>query len=182
MIPAALAPEQLRKTPYVIVSPRSNEARRDWPLERFAQLCAWLVEQRNLLCIVTGVPKSASDFQSVFGLNEPRIIHAAGVLTFSEMIELLPHAALTVGNNSSLGHYAGYYDVPSLILFSASHSVSTWAPQTGRYICLQAQVPCRLCSLRVAQCDHDFLCMKALTLEMAKDACDQLLQFRPASC
>ena len=167
--------EQLGSSPYALLAPRSNWARKDWPIERFSELCGWLIREHNLTCLVLGNLENASAYSAAFGSGRPRLLNLAGLLTFSESLELLPRAALTVGNDSALGHYAAVYQVPSLILFSAAHAVATWAPQSGPFICLQAQVPCRLCSFRTDVCDHDHLCMKSLTLEMAQSACNELL-------
>jgi ADP-heptose:LPS heptosyltransferase len=174
VIPAAAIKERLHGRRFAIISTHSNHRRKNWPLERFEELTRWLAEERDISCLFTGTRKNG-ELLSFCSDDDARRLNGAG-LKFSETLELLPSAALTIGNDSALGHYAGLHHIPSLILFSAAHSLPLWAPQQGRFICLQAQVPCRLCSFRIRGCDHDYLCMKAITVAMAKQACDQLLQ------
>jgi ADP-heptose:LPS heptosyltransferase len=166
--------DRLQGRRFAIISTHSNHRRKNWPLERFEQLTRWLVEERDISCLFTGTRQSG-ELLSFCRENDPRRLNGAG-LKFSETLDLLPSATLTVGNDSALGHYAGLHQVPSLILFSAAHSLPLWAPQGGRFICLQAQVPCRLCSFRIRGCDHDYLCMKSITVPMAQRACDELLR------
>jgi ADP-heptose:LPS heptosyltransferase len=176
MNPGASIKEKLRGRSFVMISPHSNRRRKDWPLERFGRLARWLADKFDLRCLFVGGESSREILSASLPFDGERQLNGAGELTFAETLELLPSAVLIVGNDSALGHYAGLREIPSLILFSAAHSLSAWAPQEGRFICLQAQVPCRLCSFRIEGCDHDHLCMKAITLEMAQQACLRLLR------
>ncbi len=160
---------------FALISPHSGHARKDWPLDRYVGLCLWLAEVHSIRCLITGDPTRRGEYQQIFGSLHRQIVNTVGRLTFPELLSLLPRATLVVTNDSALSHYAARARTPTFVLFSAAHAVFTWGPQQGRFIALQATVPCRLCSFRIEGCDHDHLCMKLLTLEMAQDACGRLL-------
>ena len=108
----------------VAVHPGSGSAQKNWPLERWAELCAWLRrEHRAELLIVTGEAEPA-DALAAFG-------PPARSLPLAELAERLSRCRLFLGHDSGISHLAAACGVPCVLLFGPTDPV-TWAPPSPR--------------------------------------------------
>lgn len=106
----------------VAIHPGSGSPTKNWPLERWAVLCAWLrAEHRAELLIVTGEADSrAGDVLTRYGQR-------AHCLPLHELTAKLAECRLFLGHDSGVSHLAAACGVPCVLLFGPTDP-AMWAP------------------------------------------------------
>ncbi len=160
---------RLAQGPFVLVAPLSNELVRNWPLERYGELCEWFSREMGHVCLVVGSRAQRERLNSMPGLRRnDGVINSAGLLTFSETLSCMTRSQVVVGNNSGICHYSSYLGIKTVALYAAAFSLVKWSPGFGPITCLQVNIPCAGCA---GQCPHDRQCMRDLTLSRVQEAC-----------
>lgn len=104
----------------IAIHPGSGSPRKNWPLNRWAEICAWLRDaQRADLLIVTGEAEPATALTD-FGRLARNLPLESLVIEFS-------HCRLFLGHDSGISHLAAACGVPSILLFGPSDP-AMWAP------------------------------------------------------
>jgi heptosyltransferase-3 len=119
----------------VAIHPGSGSLQKNWPVEGWLEVAAWL---------------GARGFEAVWVLGEAELERGtlpsavAGrrwqALPMRELIQRLSGCAMFLGHDSGLGHLAGALGLPGLLLFGPSEA-GVWAPPAfaaGRLRLLQA--------------------------------------------
>lgn len=110
------APE---RTPRAIIHPFASAPGKAWPAERFAELAAWLRDEKKLPVTVVGA--ETDDFAPFQSFD---VLRGADL---SVLKRTLQSASLFVGNDSGPAHMAAAFGLPVTVLFGASDPV-IWAP------------------------------------------------------
>ncbi len=152
----------------VAIHPGSGSARKNWPIERFAEL-AHRLESRALHSVW------------ILGPAEHDTRPPEGALVLCEVpLEVLVHvlhsSILFVGNDSGIAHLAASTGCPTVALFQASDP-RVWAPR-GRHVRVVAGKtdcsPCHPSPVRPGECD--LKCRKAIAVDDVFAACMQLVR------
>ena len=118
-----LAPSPLRATrtgQTIAIHPGSGSPRKNWPLERWTELCAWLREvQCADLLIVTGEAEPATTLAD-FG-------RPARNLPLESLVTEFSRCRLFLGHDSGVSHLAAACGIPSILLFGPTDP-NLWAP------------------------------------------------------
>jgi heptosyltransferase-3 len=108
--------------PYLAIHPGSGSPNKNWPLERWQALCAWLrAEHRAELLIITGEADSrAGDVLARYGQR-------AHCLPLLDVAAKLAECRLFLGHDSGVSHLAAACGVPCVLLFGPTNP-AMWAP------------------------------------------------------
>jgi O-antigen/teichoic acid export membrane protein/ADP-heptose:LPS heptosyltransferase len=103
-----------------VIAPGAADARRTWPLERWADVGRMLKRMGFLVVVLSG----PSDSQLAVELNdlleqqgEGSSAAVAGVTSIAETVALLSHCSVYLGADSGPGHIAGGLGVPTIEQF-----------------------------------------------------------------
>ena len=104
--------------PQIAVHPGSGSPRKNWPLERWADLCTRLPQP---LLIVGGEPDAAA------AAALTRFGRTALNLPLPELALELAHCRLFLGHDSGISHFAAAVGTPCVLLFGPTDP-AMWAP------------------------------------------------------
>ena len=146
-----------------------------WPAESFATLAQDLVEMGAKVMILCG-PNEREQARTITRLaNRPGVFSLADTpLSLSLTKALIRRCRLLVTTDSGPRHFAAAFDRPVVSLFGPTF-IDWTRTYFAKEICLQKQVPCGPCQLRICPTDH--ACMKLLTPQEVLAAAQQLLRF-----
>jgi ADP-heptose:LPS heptosyltransferase len=113
--------------PIVAIHPTNGSyaAGRQWPPERFAAVADRLVREWGARIVLVGTETAAIGRVAALMTTPP--LDLAGRTDLPTLAGVLGHAALLIGNDSSVGHLAAALGVPVLALFGPSND-RAWAP------------------------------------------------------
>lgn len=114
--------------PYLAIGPIANWAGKQWPPDRFAELCKRLTGSDGPLpgarILVLGGPDEVAAAQPVLrAIPGQQRVDLVGRLDLLTAFACLRKAALYVGNDSGLMHLAAAADIPTLGLFGPSKEI-----------------------------------------------------------
>lgn len=129
--------------PIVAIHPTNGSyaAGRQWPPERFAAVADQLAREWGARIVLVGTETVA--IGRVAALMAEPCLDLSGRTDLPTLAGTLGHAALLIGNDSSVGHLAAALDVPVLALFGPSND-RAWAPWGTARVVLppdEAQLP-----------------------------------------
>jgi len=113
--------------PVVAIHPTNGSygAGRQWPPERFAAVADSLARKWGARIVLVGTETAA--IGRVAALMATPTLDLSGRTDLPTLAGILGHAALLIGNDSSIGHLAAALGVPVLALFGPSND-RAWAP------------------------------------------------------
>jgi ADP-heptose:LPS heptosyltransferase len=116
------------RKPYALLVPGGSAHRpqKRWPVERFAELAAWLGE-RGLDVMVIGGPPESALARTIQRQSQARDL--TGRTDFAQIAALGARAALAVGNDTGPLHLIAAAGAPSLALFSHDSDPALCAPR-----------------------------------------------------
>lgn len=112
--------------PYAVVHPGASHPPRRWPVERFAEVAAFLAA-RGMRVVVTG---GAAESGLAAELSERAalpVANLAGGTTLGALAALLAGATLVVSNDTGVAHLAAAVRARGVVVFQASDP-ARWAP------------------------------------------------------
>jgi ADP-heptose:LPS heptosyltransferase len=164
----------------ILVNPNASSLIpvRRWPLERYAQLVARLVEDPRNACVITGTAgERASARFIVDRVTSDRVIDMTGRTTLKELIELFDTASLLVTNDSGPAHLAAVTDIPVLVFFGPE-TPNLYRPLSRRCTPLYANFACSPCvsayNQRLTVCTNN-LCLQHFDVDTVHAHVQQLL-------
>ena len=166
-----------RRESLVVLHPGASSPSKRWREERFAELADRLVQKRGLRVIVICGPQDVATGQSVLRAMRNKAIDACGKLSVREIGSLFKRSRLLISNDSGPVHAAVGVGTPVISLFGRSQpglSKTRWRPLGPRDVALQKDVGCPVCL--ADDCDIDFECLKALSVEEVYEAAAKLLE------
>jgi heptosyltransferase-2 len=112
--------------------------------------------------------------------GDARIHNFAGLTSWSEVSQIVAMADLVICNNSGIAHLAAGRGAPTLGVYSGAFQPQEWGPRGPRVRTLMAQVKCSPCGFDLlADCTHDFQCVKPITPEIVLDHALAMLAVKP---
>lgn len=197
-LPKLLPKDRIIEGRYVVMCPGASKSEKCWPIERFAEIADYLIEQYKLpvhLCGGAEEKKSAEQMKSLVK-HPDHIIDHIGKTSFSDWSAIIQHADLVLGNDSATLHIAvagraksicitGVYDKYQFFPYQADHlEGNDILPVT-----LMRDMPCEWCRtkgydagygnpsctarIKAGKCAE---CIEAVTVEEVKTAIDKLLR------
>jgi len=174
---AFLIEKGIKKDDFLIaLSPGTRQPRKEWPVDRFAELSAWLQQEYQAKILVLGAKEEESLGNKLVKRLGSFVINALGRTTLRQTTALLKRCQLFVGNDTGPMHLAGALGVPVVAVFchpeggsdSSSNSPARFGPWQSPCVIVQPKnstLPCmEECS---AEEPH---CILGVTVEQVKNA------------
>lgn len=152
--------------PYVVLAPYTAWAPKDWPLEYYREL-ADKIRLKGYQVVIIGTNSQRERCGEWDG-----VINVMGLTTLMMTAAIIKHAVVVVGGCSAPIHIAAAVDTPTIGLYGPTMA-ERGAPK-HQNIALSAQLNCRPCDGRVANCEHK-TCMYQITPEEVFNACCNFL-------
>jgi ADP-heptose:LPS heptosyltransferase len=115
-------PSRLKFTgPYFVIFPGAGKVRRQWPVERFAQLGGLIAEKYGWKMLICGAPSEYELGQSLLRSAGCEGLNLCGQTNLLEFCELVREAELLVGNDSGAVHVAAAVGTLSFCLLGGGH-------------------------------------------------------------
>jgi heptosyltransferase-3 len=118
----------------VAVHPGSGSERKNWPTEKFAALCRWLVDELAVQLLVVEGEADELVVDRLTEMIDPRPVLIAKGLKLTELAAVLERCALFLGNDSGITHLAASVGTPIVALFGPA-STEIWQPR-GERVCV----------------------------------------------
>jgi len=145
-----------------------------WPIDSFAELAQILAEQRSAKVIVLCGPNECEQSRAIARTANRTTVHSLAdePLSLGLTKALVRRCTILVTTDSGPRHFAAAFNRPVVSLFGPTF-IEWTQTYFNKEICLQKQVSCGPCQLRVCPTDH--ACMKLLTPEEVLTAIQRLL-------
>jgi heptosyltransferase-3 len=118
---------------YVAIHPGSGSEKKNWPLDRWIELAAWIstVDPKREIVLVGGEADRVRTDALQMALSKSRV-HNAIDLPLPHLAAVLERCALFIGHDSGVSHIAAAAGAPSVLLFGPTDP-EVWAP-ANRYV------------------------------------------------
>lgn len=160
----------------VAIHPGASSLSKRWMSDRFAKVADVLQEWNYKVVIVSG-PADVATGQAVIQAMKRSPIDACGRTTVRELASLLKKTELLISNDSGPVHIGVGVGIPVISIFGRSQpglSQKRWRPLGERNVVLQKDVGCPVCL--ADDCQINFECLRALTVEEVLDAARKILE------
>jgi heptosyltransferase III len=115
----------------VAIHPGSGSEKKNWPVEKFAALARWLVDELAMQLVVVHGEADEKPVRRLGELLEGRPAIVARGLKLPELAAVLERCALFVGNDSGITHLAAAVGTATVAVFGST-SLPVWEPQGKR--------------------------------------------------
>jgi ADP-heptose:LPS heptosyltransferase len=166
--------------PLIAMHPFSGRSIKNWPLENFLRLGAWLTQEMGASVVLLGTKKEAESVPELASLCESAGLRSlVGETSLTQAFCVIATSDLYVGNDSGLTHAAARMDVPTLAVYSGVAPIESWAP-SGRNVTIvhapTACAPCYLPSLEWCEAGHE--CVRAIDVDFVQAQARSLIKRR----
>lgn len=146
------------KKPFIIIHPGSGGSSIDLPVNKFAELTKYLIDD-NYSVIITGNENEIEICNELVLSN--KVLNLAGKLNLAQLIALISKSIMFISNSTGPIHIAaalekftvGFY--PKIV----SCSKERWAPYTDKKLVYEPQLDCKKCTRE--QCEK-LNCMNSI--------------------
>jgi ADP-heptose:LPS heptosyltransferase len=154
----------------IVINPNASKliSIRKWPLERYAELAARLLEDPRHTCVLTGVASELEDAEFIRErVRNERLVVLTGKTSLAELIELYNMADVLVTNDSGPAHFAALTDI-DVVVFFGPETPRLYGPMTRRATVLYSGYSCSPCvsafNQRRSPCTNN-RCLQAISVE-----------------
>jgi ADP-heptose:LPS heptosyltransferase len=130
------------------VGPGSKMAAKRWPEERFREVVAKLIAERDVWPVIFGGPEDAAMAARLLAAWG-RGFNAAGALSLRGATAALRRCKIYVGNDTGTMHLAAAAGVSCVAIFSSREWPGMWFPYGVRQKVFRSAIECEGCALEV---------------------------------
>lgn len=112
-------PDGLVERAPIVIAPTSRWPGKRWPIERFAEVCRWLLDRTDRDLAIVGAPSERDQCAPLLELAKvnARVIDLVGATSIGGLMHLIASSSLVIANDSAALHMAVGYDRPIVALF-----------------------------------------------------------------
>ena len=162
---------------FIGVYPCSIFPYKSWKNYRWRSVITYLSKKNNVVVIGSKEEKVFID-KLLGGINSKNISNLAGILTLSELIQIMPTFKLLIGIDGGPMHIASSMGVPTITLFG-HESPSRYKPFGENAIALYNPTPCSPCVKSYADlvptCTNA-RCLSNIKVQDVKESINKLLK------
>ncbi len=159
-----------KQYPFVVLHPYATHVNKAWAAESWRNLVRRLV-RAGYHCVVIGTGDTPFAKESISG---EYLVDLTGKTALRQSCALLAAATVLVTGDSGPMHLASAVGTPVVGLFGPTHQAWGFFPTGQHDVVLQADFPCRPCSLHGSNvCDKNRVCMQSITVDAVYDAVQQ---------
>lgn len=140
----------------------ASEARRQWPVDAFAQLGDRLWQELGLVPVLLGAPAERPLAEAYGAATSSPFVDGVGATDIPHLAGLLTHSRMLVTNDTGTMHLAAGLDVPVLALFLATAQAWDTGPYRSDCCCLEPALSCHPCAFD-SQCPHNNMCLNTIS-------------------
>ena len=143
------------------IFPEANSPLREWPLDYFAELVQVIDSKTNLdieFHLIGRRKSTIEDFEKMLKLSQRNIRYKTLI---NEPLNLVfPNLDFCISNISGPAHYAAFFKIPSICIYSGTQSISEWSPASNKSVLVYKDVDCSPCLKNFfEECHNEFKCM-----------------------
>ncbi|VAX10273.1 ADP-heptose--lipooligosaccharide heptosyltransferase II [hydrothermal vent metagenome] len=126
----------LPKTPYVVISPCSSMAYRNWTIEGYAAVAKHITEKYGKAIVLTGGP---SEIEREYGnkitaLCQPPPTNLIGKTSLKELLAVIDHAEVVIAPDSGPAHMATAVNTPVIGLYACTNPDRARPYKSARWV------------------------------------------------
>lgn len=158
----------------VLVHPGTSgiATEREWPPDRFADTCDWLVHRYSVKIVFTGSEENAATIEAIRTKTRTASAVAAGKLSMRQFARLAERADLVLSVDTGSLHVAASMGTPVIGLFGPS-TPAKWGPYGSQHRVIYKGLECSPCAKpylgQLPRC-ADPRCMTQIGVEEVKAA------------
>ncbi len=160
-----------------VIHPDASCPSKRWPIERFAQLCNKLIEEKGFKVAIISGQKDSYIVKMVKRYLRHPVVDLSGKTSVSQLASFLKRAKLLISNDSGPVHIAAALGTPVIAIFGrnqAGLSPMRWGPLGEKNIILHKDVGCKVCLAH--DCKFGFICLGAISVKDVLAAVDVLMR------
>ncbi len=161
----------------VAMCPGAKQPANRWPVERYREVGARLIENAGVAVAVVGGREEAEiGRQLAAAWPKGKSVIAAGITSVLESAELLRRSLFYVGNDTGPLHLAASVGTRCVAILGGRNPERIWHPAGTNHIVLRHRVPCRNCYLS----DCPFAtprCLDGIDVNDVWAACQRMLVY-----
>lgn len=162
---------------YIVVHPGcgSHGWQREWPPERYSEICNILIEKYSYHVILTGGNSETEVVNSVVKEIKSHVINLQGKLDISTLATLLKGADLFISGNTGIMHLAAAVGTKCISIHGPTDA-NKWGPVGMNNIIIKSPVSCSPC----LYLGHEYgcstrKCMEAVCVDEVKLAVESIV-------
>ncbi|MEJ5349317.1 MAG: glycosyltransferase family 9 protein [Desulfosoma sp.] len=159
---------------YWVLAPGSGQKYRNWPAERFATVARVLAANRpHWRCVIVGTASEHDLGTQIAVKLGGGALNLTGQTSVQQLIDLIAHARLLLGNDSGAGHIAAALGTPAVVVVGGGHWGLCFpypdnAPVRRQPVVVGHRMACFGCDwicAHTTQTDKPFPCIEAVSVE-----------------
>ena len=158
--------QALGDRPYFCVMPASHWPGKEWPVERFAAVCAqW---SRQAVPVVLGSAQDRASFALCESLAAGVPISGVGRWDLKTVAAVLSAARVSLSNDTGIGHLSEAMGTPAIMVFGPTTPQMGFAPWRPESAAVGVPLGCRPCGKDGRRCYRPvrkYLCLTTLSVE-----------------
>jgi len=116
---------------YIIFHPCSGNSKKDCSIDTWTYVIHNFCLSNETI-VVTGDSRAKQKIHNyLLGISPNKIINLVGETSFEEFHALVLNAFLVICSDTMVGHLAGVYDIPSVVVFLKKEGASYWKPASS---------------------------------------------------
>ncbi len=161
--------------PYAVFHPTSRWTYKQWNQLRWAELAAWLQQERGMQ-IILSVGPDAKEVNYADSIMQacPGVVSTAGRLPLPQIAALLQGADLFVGIDTAVMHLSAAMQTPTVALFGANNE-RNWRPWKCHHRLIPGDCSCKRNKKMICDKSRILPCMDAISLQQIIENIEILL-------
>lgn len=161
---AAALPGIGLESEYAVLHPTSRWAFKEWRLQHWIELAAWLHSSLGLEVLVSAGPDSRErEYTNAIAQGSNGAVSTQGRLSLPQLAALLENARLFVGIDTAVMHLAAAMQTPSVALFGPSKE-RQWSPWQCRHRLILGECKCKGTGKITCDKSRTLPCMESIGL------------------
>jgi lipopolysaccharide heptosyltransferase II len=157
--------------PVIVIHPGSSNPAKMWARDNYADLiCKIKKEIESTVCVI-GSSAENDLCEDIIQKSKSDVLNFAGELNIKELVSLIRHANLFIGNDAGPMHIASSVNVAVIAIFGRNIpgvSPVRWGPHGDDDIVFHNDPGCRPCQDTL--CPYEFQCLTAISSDMVLNA------------
>lgn len=159
---------------FIVVGPGARSHIKRWPADKFAPLCARLIEEFKIKVILAGDESDGETCAAVKKRLPQPVVNLCGKTSLKSLAALIERAELVISNDSAIMHLASYLDRPTLAIFGPT-DYKKYGPWAGRSEVVHSKLGCSPCEVAQCKLGDTSKCLKDIKVEEVYAAAKRLL-------
>lgn len=130
-VPHLALPRTLKQANYLALHPGSGSEKKNWAIDRWAELLARLLSETRFGLLLVGGEAEGERLQQLAAALPPSRIRVAHKLPLPELATQLAASQGFIGHDSGISHLAAALGLPGLVLW-ADTVEEVWRPPSGK--------------------------------------------------